>query len=320
LTRKCQGSFLKTKEARDLQLLPPPSPEAKLGTRLHSILAGQLEPETNEEKDIFSWSQKVVSDLVSGEPVKYDYKELALGIEGQYAGTADRVILTPDKIILVDWKTGYNDVDMPGENLQIRTYAYALMSWWERDCLAAIAYTMPRKVRTGLFKVSDIEKLETQIFALYERAKSEKPEYSFGPHCRWCGGAVVCDKMNALWGDMLRGIPCLKEKPGELFVLAKVIGEVAQGLEERIREEILERKRSGRDLPEEVKVYMASRWQVKPLKDVWPVLKKLGLSPEEVLANSYARESWLKDVLDEETFKEVAEQVQYPVVKLASSA
>ena len=281
------------------------------------MLAEELPPQTEEDKEILEWSRKVVSELTKDLMVVYDYKELVLHRMGEYVGTADRVIVTPRLLIVVDWKTGYNDVDMPGENLQLKAYALEVMSFWKKDCMVVVGYTMDRRVEKDIFPYTEINKLANEIFDIHQ---SIKAEYTYGPHCRWCAGAVKCPKIGELWKEMLSGIPRIKEDTGKLFLIVKVIGEVISGLEARLKEEIMEKKRSGEELPKEVMVYMSKKWQLPPLKELWPLLKKIGVKPEEVLENSYAKEQWIKKILDEESFKQIANPVHFPVIKLSGSS
>lgn len=146
------------------------------------------------------------------------------GIEGAF-GTADVVIVTPERMVVFDWKFGRGLPVSARDNNQLKFYAagalymgemgtapYALPAEGHGDFPIELVICQPagvmddggclsRWVTTGDVLVRFVDALKGAV----AEAMGDDPSYHRGEHCRWCTGKPVCplyrdlgDKLGAL--------------------------------------------------------------------------------------------------------------------------
>lgn len=110
-------------------------------------------------------------------------------------GTADVVIVWPDAVAVVDWKTGRQfDLPHPNENIQIQAYAAAAALKFGRDVATGVT------VRFVDGQVVPLRSDPYDLWAVVDRVKAINrigPEARPGVHCMTCFQRHVCPSWRA---------------------------------------------------------------------------------------------------------------------------
>lgn len=144
---------------------------------------------------------------VIGEGSGRDY-----GVVGPYAivGSTDVIGQVDDAVVIVDWKTGYNDVEPASTNGQLHYYALAAARALGLDrAIVRVVYT--KKSAANRLDEYELDALELAGFAARlrqlfvstaERLKQKSSgailETREGSWCRYCPGKAHCPSKNAL--------------------------------------------------------------------------------------------------------------------------
>lgn len=186
---------------------------AKLGNEDHEDLSDLQSLPAELAKHVPAGARsevKVAYDVVSGEARIIGegggrgYGTLA---PFEIAGSIDVLGVDGDTVVVVDWKTGYNEVEPASSNGQLWGYALAACrALGKSNAIVRIVYT-----KTGRFDEYAIDELELSGFAarvgtLHERAgeiqaaykRGEVPATNEGTWCRYCPSKTSCPSKNAL--------------------------------------------------------------------------------------------------------------------------
>lgn len=181
----------------------PPAPEteeAKLGTKLHAYIANEpCQPLTEEEHQLIRPMMRGLDHAytvagIYGQP-GVTIKECRLWHQASnWSGKPDEVTVLPvDHVALVvDFKTGWGDVDEADSNMQLR--ALAVLVWMHYHCDEVYAAIVtPHSTQPGVARYDD-DDLVTASEQIYDIvAKSDLPNAPLvaGDHCQYCPAALA---------------------------------------------------------------------------------------------------------------------------------
>lgn len=191
----------------------------------------EILPETDQPVDIFT-----------ERPLSYKY----CGIE-QYRGTSDVVIVTAEKIVIIDFKFGHRPVEDAANNIQGAAYALAAMKEFQRD-VAEVHFCNPVIGQYSSHTFNDWTGIAQYILGVINRCKQEgAPAVPGEVQCRYCKAAYhgTCPalaktaELAAVKAEELVSLPSLSELPAETLVELKrkcdLVAKLADRVDNRIR-------------------------------------------------------------------------------------
>ena len=193
----------------------PKSEDAEEGTLLHKAVATRnFTGLDSEQMELVRKCDAVLVD-VSG-PCVINREELLFVMGSNYEeityGTSDIVIPKKDKVVVLDWKFGRNEVEEAANNLQLASYAVGAAQKYGVDAVECHVF-QPRINHHSVYTFTDIPAVLAAIEDIIE-ATQEK-EWVFNPcekACQYCKAKFTCG-------------PCLKS-------LALNLPAVAEGAEQ----------------------------------------------------------------------------------------
>jgi hypothetical protein len=148
------------------------------------------------------------------------YTEIALE-RSPWTGTADLLVLVEysdgtRRAHLVDWKSGFGDVDPADENAQIRVYVSMIPADFFGDdrFVPVVAHIItPIQSTSALFLPLALAEARDEVFAIAERALAPDAPRSPSPSaCKYCkafGRADRCPESEALPGVLAAQVPAI---------------------------------------------------------------------------------------------------------------
>ena len=271
---KCPGSARMEKDLPGFE-----TEQASEGTRLHAEIAkaitttfdGCVNPEIADEtvSRMFSHFVHIVTTdgaiTSSAEyreridkneefqvKVEYPLEFCYCGIV-QYSGTADVLIVTDDRVIVIDWKTGRREVEPAEENTQTAAYALAAMQMYNRDKASVYIYN-PVIGQDTHADFSDKSALARYIMGVIAKCESEDAALVPGEEqCRYCRAAYhgTCPALaktaalTATKAEEIVPLPALSVLPAETICDLKAKCDLIGKLAERIDAELKRRLENG---------------------------------------------------------------------------
>ena len=240
----CPGSFA-FKEPPD----ETPSKASADGKLLHDIMAGDVDVSVLDERedklDLISVLEDMQADVdmfTEGKPYKKEQWVQLLGDDFKVltAGTADVVQVLPDKVRILDYKTGR--VWVGSQSLQLRVYAAAAMQTYSRS-VAEVAISQPRAGGMKPAMYTDFDALYAEIVAVISACRAENPVFRAGDHCvkYYCPARKTCSVRIASQDDAVvalaeREIELLApEHIGAMTKKAKMVKKVCDELESQCK-------------------------------------------------------------------------------------
>lgn len=200
---------------------------------------------------------------------KLSYKFCGLEV---YNGTADVVIVTPEKVIVIDWKFGHREVTEAANNPQGAAYALAAMQEFDRK-VADVHFYNPVIHQHSNYTFEGMEGIRDYVMGVIAECKRDSaPAVAGEKQCRYCKAAyygtcpayaefaakvmVISQKLDAL--------PTLSEVPdsflcdlaGKFKVVAKFADRVTEEIKARCAEKgacgkyILKTTSGGKEIPD----------------------------------------------------------------------
>jgi hypothetical protein len=131
------------------------------------------------------------------------------GVLGPFeiAGSIDVLGIDGDTVVVLDWKTGYRDVDPAHRNWQLWGYGLAAArALSKRNVRAIIVYTKSERVDTAEIGALELADFGARLARLHEmdadlrarRARGEVLDTREGSWCRHCPSKHVCPSKNGL--------------------------------------------------------------------------------------------------------------------------
>ena len=178
--------------------------------KLPATAAGQYAAEV-----AFAYNWRKGTGRWLGRGTGRDYSDVG---PDEIPGTADVVGLTPDAVVVLDYKAGpyANRRGAVGESMQLRGYALAAARAYgkERAIIGEIrigADGVP-VFETAELSATDLEVVEIEIRLTMERAKEPRTQTVEGPHCAYCPAFASCPSKTALaraLGDADSALPAV---------------------------------------------------------------------------------------------------------------
>jgi hypothetical protein len=204
----CAGAWQLEQEARKLgQLAHERSVDAARGTRIHAYLAGVPDEDGNEIK--LTESEQITADFLQtraqgeaqrifgDEPTQQmSEKRLWLSYQGKKAlsGRFDRVVYTPTKALVQDFKTGFSEPDPAEQNAQLKVLAVLVgLELPAVEEIVAQVISGPFGISESRYNVAALgrayHELIVALRALHDPAAPLEPSPQA---CRYCPAKLIC--------------------------------------------------------------------------------------------------------------------------------
>lgn len=200
---------------------------------------------------------------------KLSYKFCGLEV---YNGTADVVIVTPEKVIVIDWKFGHREVTEAANNPQGAAYALAAMQEFERK-VADVHFYNPVIHQHSDYTFEGMEGIRDYVMGVIAECKRDSaPAVAGEKQCRYCKAAYygTCpayaefSAKTAAVAKRLDVLPKLSDLPddflcelaGKFKVVAKFADRVTEEIKARCAEKgacgnyILKTTSGGKEIPD----------------------------------------------------------------------
>lgn len=200
---------------------------------------------------------------------KLSYKFCGLEV---YNGTADVVIITPEKVVVIDWKFGHKEVTEAANNPQGAAYALAAMQEFDRN-VADVHFYNPVIRQHSNYTFEGMEGIRDYVMGVIAECKRDSaPAVAGEKQCRYCKAAyygtcpayaefaakvmVISQKLDAL--PTLSEVPdaFLCELAGKFKVVAKFADRVTEEIKARCAEKgacgsyVLKTTSGGKEIPD----------------------------------------------------------------------
>lgn len=259
---------------------------SKEGTSKHAVtsdlitayIAGKTLP-TVDDADVMAAFDKFSDVLrnpeISNEKLqifaerKLSYKFCGLEV---YNGTADVVIVTPEKVIVIDWKFGHREVTEAANNQQGAAYALAAMQEFDRK-VADVHFYNPVIHQHSNYTFEGMEGIRDYVMGVIAECKRDSaPAVAGEKQCRYCKAAYygTCPAYaefaakTAAVAKRLDVLPKLSDLPdaflcelaGKFKVVAKFADRVTEEIKARCAEKgacgsyVLKTTSGGKEIPD----------------------------------------------------------------------
>jgi len=221
----CLASLPLTNYLRERGMLPPdvPSEDAEHGTEVHRICAqlalGQEpagEPEDiaearelyeTAEQEVIKYLGKPLSDL----KVVVEERFWHTNQKGERIASGRFDLIAIDRgtgnAVLIDYKTGHNDVDVPYDNWQMKLGAILMAIHLEVFEVKAVIVQTMRKPTLEIFTPSEIADFDEELVITLEFLdRSHYLDHGFNPtpeNCKYCPCRLHCPRLLADRGELV---------------------------------------------------------------------------------------------------------------------
>jgi len=204
IVSKCRGSHKLTKGHGSVI--------SRLGTAFHEAARAQVLHEPmdmagltiryglteDEIRSLRAGLYNLIINIPEGATVLADNTQL-IGLNGKLSGTPDLAVYHKKTVLIVDWKSGWGDVEPPETNNQIISYAILILEELEKKGLEIHGFNL-MIVQPKLGQVKSVNMTPEQIRALAkdietiidEAEKEGEPEFTTGPWCAACFKSMNC--------------------------------------------------------------------------------------------------------------------------------
>ena len=203
---------------------------AKAGTMLHEMIAAELkgkhvELENNDDAAMVRFAVETVKAEVKPDDMPAVEEPLGARIGGvDFNGIADCFSRTDDTVIVIDFKTGWREVEAE-KNSQLKLYAHFVAAW-DKTIKHWKGIIINARFNSVSYAGGEIEKDYLSNTAKDILARAKKKQHAVGNHCAYCQRLSTCAKLRkaiAEWcrPGMLDGLTREPEKLSEALRLAK---------------------------------------------------------------------------------------------------
>lgn len=229
--------------------------DAKMGHKMHALVASAIENwKAGTQNNVISeiadnsldeYSKHCIkmcidfaNELIAKNEIgpqfvlpEYQLDMSILGMENP--GTADLVLVVPFvRVIIVDWKFGYNDQGDASDHDQLQAYAIAAAETFQCDQVIVNLFCpraeKAKRATAAIFDAESLKKNAEWTHSVVARAKSENPELapSYGA-CLYCRALTRCAAakdfiMQTQQALQFIGDPASPESWGDLASAAKI--------------------------------------------------------------------------------------------------
>lgn len=218
----CPGSWAIERQCGEGQA----SNDAAIGNRIHAMLAGEVVADlTEDERRVVEMCKAQEADLVRNafddpsDVICHREERLwAYGpnAEKQWSGKPDVVYIEKKRNVLraliIDYKTGRNQVEEATANLQLRALAVLLCrnsNFAYEQIAVAIIQPLAGPFSVAVYDSADLGKASAEISSIMRRAISpNQPRTPSADACRYCKGKPFCPEAreSAVAGPLV-GVP-----------------------------------------------------------------------------------------------------------------
>ncbi len=192
----CPASYLAGLAVEEIQ---SENNYADIGTLRHKIIETEDFTLSNDMEDIECAENGIeFMNAIKKEHSAYEIqKEISLEIRDKdkiiTEGTADVVMLAPNRAVLIDWKTMRGDYTEAKHNLQLKAYSIGIMQRFNVSEVHAYL-AMPAKNSFTDFVFKDEKALLKEIKQVIKKAKGKNPKFNPTPKaCQYCNARNSCN-------------------------------------------------------------------------------------------------------------------------------
>ena len=202
---------------------------AKEGTRLHKLIEDTLTGKTaaipEDDAALVRFAAETASRELNDNKNFAVESGLAVKIKNvTVSGTADCIATAGDTITVIDFKTGWREVEADGNN-QLKLYAHILavtnesIKWWKGIIINA-------RFNSVSYTAGEIEPDYLATTANDLLARTAKKQFQTGNHCAYCQRLSTCAKIRTAVAKWIKpgaidGVTREPEKLAEALRLAK---------------------------------------------------------------------------------------------------
>lgn len=204
LATKCRGSYKLTQGYG--------SAISRVGTAFHEaarakVLKQQFDATmlqvkyglTDEEMRSINYGIYNITVVIpDGSMIIADDKKMT-GLNGKLTGTPDLGIFSKKILTVIDWKSGWGDVEDPGTNNQLIGYALLTIEELEKagqelpeKIVLVVVQPRINQVKTAVFTLDMLQALKPVIEAIIDEAEKGVDDYTSGPWCQGCFKSMNC--------------------------------------------------------------------------------------------------------------------------------
>ena len=195
------------------------SAAAEKGTRIHEALEVRDPSALHDEEELQIYEQivadeKAFNESFFGEDPFEELNEIQVHVELQGTetwGTCDRFLVSNDKAVMADYKTGISKIDSPRDNWQAKAYTLgAFQAYPEVNEIDFVFYIPVRnEVLHDKFTRDDVESLTKELSDVIKRGEEIRPKWDKGGqpdmddlsptvNCRFCRHEEHCPALGGM--------------------------------------------------------------------------------------------------------------------------
>lgn len=230
----------------------PDTDDSLLGTQVHAVLAGSLDPakasievveKANDlalqhQEALAAWSKDLEGEN-SDPPVIEHRIWLRQGFIPLYSGKPDRFLKVGKRVLLSDFKTGWQTLDAwPATNCQLRAYVPLVDTHYKGkiDSVTAQIHKPGKRLPPTVFGRPEINEARQWATEVANAAIDSHGEPNRGAWCKYCNGKSICPA----WTKEVGTLALLSVESLSDAALAKIgpkldlAGQVVDRLKERL--------------------------------------------------------------------------------------
>lgn len=246
----CPGRWKMTRDLPETD----PGDDANRGTEIHAILAGEIDGSAAKFPDsmetalaLRKTAESLIAEWGNGDDRIVEHRVwLREGIRPIISGKPDLVVLDDMRALVIDFKTGWGDVEVSAANLQLRTLAVLVDSEYGgfSEITVAIVQTGHRP-EPCVYSAGDIAHAETELRAILAAAKApDAPLVPGETQCQYCRARATCPAATRELAEVAAIEPATQWpalSPGEkarLVESAKLAKKIAEEIEKRAKADL----------------------------------------------------------------------------------
>lgn len=195
----------------------PQSEDAASGTRIHKALANALDPKelTPDEVETYERCRELETKVIQqffGQAIPKLIREERFWVrygEVEHSGQADLVARAGVKALVIDYKTGRNEVAESPSNLQLRDLAVLVSHGLVVDTVgtAIIQPWATMEPTICVYERAELDRASAEMFQRVFNSNAPNPLRVAGPvQCRYCRAKGVCQEYQ-IWAGATVPVP-----------------------------------------------------------------------------------------------------------------
>tara|TARA_Y100000588_G_scaffold330302_1_gene367114 strand:- start:318 stop:1364 length:1047 start_codon:yes stop_codon:yes gene_type:complete len=202
---ECKGRFQEESKS-------PPEEASKLaqaGTLMHSALAGENVTLTQEQRDTVNSLKRnrmqLEEEIFRGEQYRTMIETRLFmfdPFDGKFSGKPDFVAYTNDTALIVDYKTGFNEV-IASESWQLRALAVLVFENLSVSRVVCAIAQPFREIVPVIYDLRELAEAKIEIVHLIQSALDEDAPRTPTPNaCRYCRAKATCAAARQMTSDI----------------------------------------------------------------------------------------------------------------------